>query len=156
MYSTLVVKNFTSCCKPFFKLFIIFFSCMFINFKGDWQFKYFDPSNPSAFNNDMLIFSTVLSAASIIIGTVKGIKSISSIRKRLNKKQNQQEIPLEEVSKIAKITESSEMPPENQDKTRKQLVAFADLSKSGDIKRVMAILPDGKVLEITPDENAKI
>ena len=129
---------------------------MFINFKGDWQFKYFDPSNPTAFNNDMLIFSTVLSAASIISGFVKGIKSILSIRKRLNKKQNQQEIPLEEVSKIAKITESSELPPENQDKTREQLVAFADLSASREIERIITVLPDGKVLEITPDENSKI
>ena len=129
---------------------------MFINFKGDWQFKYFDTSNPSAFNNDMLIFSTVLSAASIISGTVKGIKSILSIRKRLNKKQNQQDIPMEEVkiSKIAKI--SSEMPPENQDKTREQLVAFADLSASREIERIITVLPDGKVLEITPDENSKI
>ena len=129
---------------------------MFINFKGDWQFKYFDPSNPSAFNNDMLIFSTVLSAASIIIGTVKGIKSISSIRKRLNKKQNQQEIPLEEVSKIAKMTESSELPPENVNVTRKQLMAFADVKESGEIERMMNILPDGKVLEIIPEENSKI
>ena len=129
---------------------------MFINFKGDWQFKYFDPSNPTAFNNDMLIFSTVLSAASIISGFVKGIKSILSIRKRLNKKQNQQEIPLEEVSKIAKMTESSELPPENVNVTRKQLVAFADVKESGEIERMMNILPDGKVLEITPDENSKI
>ena len=129
---------------------------MFINFKGSWQFKYFDTSNPSAFNNDMLIFSTVLSAASIISGTVKGIKSILSIRKRLNKKQNQQEIPLEEVSKIAKMTESSELPPENVNVTRKQLVAFADVRESGEIERMMNILPDGKVLEITPDENSKI
>ena len=129
---------------------------MFINFKGDWQFKYFDPSNPTAFNNDMLIFSTVLSAASIISGFVKGIKSILSIRKRLNKKKNQQEIPLEEVSKIAKITESSELPPENQDKTREQLVAFADLRASREIERIITVLPDGKVLEITPDENSKI
>ena len=129
---------------------------MFINFKGDWQFKYFDPSNPSAFNNDMLIFSTVLSAASIIIGTVKGIKSILSIWKRLNKKQNQQEIPLEEVSKIAKMTESSELPPENVNVTRKQLMAFADVKESGEIERMMNILPDGKVLEITLDESSKI
>ena len=39
----------------------IFFSCMFINFKGQWKFSYFDTTNPSTFNNDMLIFSTVLS-----------------------------------------------------------------------------------------------
>ena len=129
---------------------------MFINFKGDWQFKYFDTSNPSAFNNDMLIFSTVISAASIISGTVSGIISILSIRKRLNKKQNQQEIPLEEVSKIAKMTESSELPPENVNVTRKQLMAFADVKESGEIERMMNILPDGKVLEITPDENSKI
>ena len=129
---------------------------MFINFKGDWQFKYFDTSNPTAFNNDMLIFSTVLSAASIIIGTVKGIKSILLIRKRLNKKQNQQVIPLEEVLKNAKMTESSELPPENVNVTRKQLVAFADVKESGEIERMMNILPDGKVLEITPDENSKI
>ena len=126
---------------------------MFINFKGDWQFKYFDTSNPTAFNNDMLIFSTVLSAASIISGTVKGIKSILSIRKRLNKKQNQQEIPLEEVSKIAKMTESSELPPENVNVTRKQLMAFADVKESGEIERMMTIMPDGKILEIIPDES---
>ena len=102
---------------------------MFINFKGQWKFSYFDPTNPSAFNNDMLIFSTILSFASIISGTVKGVKSILSIRKRLNKKKNQEEIPLEEVKflNMAKITESSELPPENQNKTRKQLVSFADL-----------------------------
>ena len=131
---------------------------MFINFKGSWQFKYFDTSNPSAFNNDMLIFSTVLSAASIISGTVKGIKSILSIRKRLNKKKNQPDIQLEEVkfSMIAKRTESSELPPENVNVTRKQLVAFADVKESGEIERMMNILPDGKVLEITPDENSKI
>merc|ERR1719491_1356050 len=84
-------------------------SCMFINFKGQWKFSYFDTTNPSAFNNDMLIFSTILSVASIISGTVKGIKSILSIRKRLNKKKNQEEIPLEELEflNVAKITESS-------------------------------------------------
>ena len=129
---------------------------MFINFKGQWRFSYFDTTNPSAFNNDMLIFSTVLSIASIISGTVKGIRSIQSIWKRLNKKKNQQDIQMEEIkiSKIAKI--SSEMPPENQDKTRKQLVSFADLSKSGEIERILTVMPDGKVLEITPDENPKI
>ena len=55
-----------------------------------------------------------------------------------------------------KKPESYELPTENLDETRKQLVAFADLSKSGDIKRVMAILPDGKVLEIAPGENSRI
>ena len=131
---------------------------MFINFKGSWQFKYFDTSNPSAFDNDMLIFSTVLSAASILCGSVKGIKSILSIRKRLKKKKNQPDIQLEEVkfSMIAERTESSDLPPENHDKTRKQLVSFADLSKSGEIKRILTIMPDGKILEITPDENSKI
>ena len=131
---------------------------MFINFKGQWKFSYFDTTNPSAFNNDMLIFSTVLSVASIASGTVKGIRSIQSIRKRLNKKKNQPEIPLEEVkfSMIAKRTESSELPPKNLNKTRKQLVSFADLSDSGEIERILTILPDGKVLKITPDENSKI
>ena len=60
------------------------------------------------------------------------------------------------ISKIMKITESSEMPPENQYKTRKQLMSFADLSQSREIERIITILPDGKVLEITPDENSKI
>ena len=132
---------------------------MFINFKGQWKFSYFDTTNPSAFNNDMLIFSTVLSIASIISGTVKGIRSIQSIWKRLNKKKNQQDIPLKEaasatdekISMVAKKTESSELPPEIPNKTRKKLVAIADLSESGDIKRIEAILPDGKVLKITPD-----
>ena len=132
---------------------------MFINFKGQWKFSYFDTTNPSAFNNDMLIFSTILSIASIITGTVKGIRSIQSIWKRLNKKKDQQEIPLKEaasateekISMVAKKTESSELPPENPNETRKQLVAIADLSESGDIKRIVNILPDGKVLEITLD-----
>ena len=131
---------------------------MFINFKGQWRFSYFDTTNPSAFNNDMLIFSTVLSIASIISGTVKGIRSIQSIWKRLNKKKNQQDLPLEELefSMIAKRTESSELPPENLDITRKQLVAFVDLRESGEIERILTIMPDEKVLEITPDENPKI
>ena len=131
---------------------------MYINVKGQWKFSYFDTTNPSAFNNDMLLFSTVLSIASIISGTVKGIRSIQSIRKRLNKKKNQPDIQLEEVkfSMIAKRTESSVLPPENQDKTREQLVAFADLSASREIERIITVLPDGKVLEITPDENSKI
>ena len=131
---------------------------MFINFKGQWKFSYFDPTNPSAFNNDMLIFSTILSFASIISGTVKGVKSILSIRKRLNKKKNQEEIPLEEVKflNMAKITESSELPSENQNVTRKQLVAFVDVKDSGKIERILTILPDEKVLQITPDENSRI
>merc|ERR1712008_611999 len=109
--------------------------------------------------NDMLIFSTALSFASIINGTVQGICSIQSIWKRLNKKKNQQDIPLKEassateenISMVAKKRESSELPPENQDETRKELVTIADLGESGDIKRIVTILPDGKVLEITPD-----
>ena len=131
---------------------------MFINFKGQWKFSYFDPTNPSAFNNDMLIFSTILSFASIISGTVKGVKSILSIRKRLNKKKNQEEIPLEELEflNVAKITESSELPSENQNVTRKQLVAFVDVKDSGKIERILTILPDEKVLQITPDENSRI
>ena len=129
---------------------------MFINFKGQWRFSYFDTTNPSAFNNDMLIFSTVLSIASIISGTVKGIRSIQSIWKRLNKKKNQQDIPLEEVFKNTKMTKSSELPPENLNVTRKQLVAFADVRESGEIERILTILPDEKVLKITPDENFKI
>ena len=112
----------------------------------------------------MLLFSTALSAVSIFSGTVKGIRAIKSIWKLLNKKKIQENIPLEELvseeeenfSIIAKKPESYELPTENLDETRKQLVAFADLSKSGDIKRVMAILPDGKVLEIAPGENSRI
>ena len=112
----------------------------------------------------MLLFSTALSALAILSGTVKGIRSIKSIWKRLNKKKNQQNIPLEEevsakeenFSIIAKKTESYELPPKNLDETRKQLVSFADLCKSGDIKRVMTILPDGKILEIAPGENSRI
>ena len=90
-----------------------------LNFKGQWKFSHFDKTNPSAFNNDMLIFSAVLSVASIVSETVKGIRSIQSIWKRLNKKKNQPEIPLEEVkfSMIAERTESSELPPKNLDKT---------------------------------------
>ena len=131
---------------------------MFINFKGEWKFNYFETSNPTAFNNDWLLVSTALSAVSVLNGTIKGFRSINSIRKRLNKKKRYQDIPLEEVklSVIVKKKESSELPPENLDKNRKQLVAFADLSESGDIERIMTILPDGKVLEITPDENSKI
>ena len=112
----------------------------------------------------MLLFSTALSALAILSGTVKGIRSIKSIWKRLNKKKNQQNIPLEEevsakeenFSIIAKKPESYELPPKNLDETRKQLVSFADLCKSGDIKRVMTILPDGKILEIAPGENSRI
>ena len=143
---------------------LIFFSCLFVTYKGEWKFAYFDTSNPTAFNNDMLLFSTALSALAILSGTVKGIRSIKSIWKRLNKKKNQQNIPLEEevsakeenFSIIAKKPESYELPPKNLDETRKQLVSFADLCKSGDIKRVMTILPDGKILEIAPGENSRI
>ena len=132
---------------------------MFITYKGQWKFSYFDTTNPTAFNNDMLIFSTALSFASIINGTVQGIQAIQSIWKRLNKKKNQQDVPLKEaasateekISMVAKKTESSELPPENPNETRKKLVAIADLSESGDIKRIVNILPDGKVLEITLD-----
>ena len=35
-------------------------------------------------------------------------------------------------------------------------MSFADLMESGEIQRIMTIMPDGKVLEITPDENPKI
>ena len=125
---------------------------MFINYKGQWKFSYFDTTNPTAFNNDMLIFSTALSFASIINGTVQGIHAIQSIWKRLNKKKNQEDIPLKKISWVAKQTESSELPPENQDETRKQLETIADLGESGDIKRIVTILPNGKVLEITPDD----
>jgi broad specificity polyphosphatase/5'/3'-nucleotidase SurE len=106
-----------------------------------------------------LILSTALSFASIINGTVQGIQAIQSIWKRLNKKKNQQDVPLKEaasateetISMVAKKTESSKLSPENPNETRKQLVAIADLSESGDIKRIEIILPDGKVLKITPD-----
>ena len=55
-----------------------------------------------------------------------------------------------------KKPESYELPTENLDETRKQLVAFADLSNLGEIERIITVLPDRKVLEITPDENSKI
>ena len=89
---------------------------------------------------------------------MKGVKSILSIRERLNKKKNQEEIPLEELEflNVAKITESSELPSENQNVTRKQLVAFVDVKDSGIIERILTILPDEKVLQITPDENSRI
>ena len=126
---------------------------MFITYKGQWKFSYFDTTNPTAYNNDLLILSTALSFASVINGTVQGIQAIQSIWKKLNKKKNQQNIPLKEekISVVAKKTESSELSPENPNETRKQLVAIADLSESGDIKRIEIILPDGKVLKITPD-----
>ena len=31
-----------------------------------------------------------------------------------------------------------------------------NLSDSGEIERILTIMPDGKILEITPDENPKI
>ena len=132
---------------------------MFINYKGEWKFSFFDPTNPTAYNNDLLILSTALSFASIINGTVQGIQAILSIWKRLNKKKNHQDIPLKEkasameekISMVAKKTKSTKLSPENPNETRKQLVAIADLSESGDIIRIETILPDGKVLKITPD-----
>merc|ERR1740122_950070 len=71
-------------------------SCLFITYKGEWKFAYFDISNPTAFNNDWLLLSTALSALSILSGTVKGFRSIYSIWKRLNKKKNNN-VPLVEV-----------------------------------------------------------
>jgi len=113
----------------------------------------------------MLILSTALSTASIISGTIKALRSICSIRERLNMKKNQQDIPLEEevvlvtdekISFVAKKTDSSELPPENLGKTRKQLVTFADFSESGESEKIMVVFPDGKVLEIIPDEKSKL
>ena len=47
----------------------------------------------------MLLLSTALSALSILSGTVKGFRSINSIQKKLNKKNDNDNnhIPLEEV-----------------------------------------------------------
>ena len=89
--------------------------------------------------------STALSALSILSGTVKGFRSIHSIRKRLNNNNNDNnvnnDIPLEEVplaiedtiqnqSPISeRRTDSSEMAPENLDQTRQQSVAVTDLSE---------------------------
>ena len=144
----------------------IFFSCLFINFKGEWTFNYFDTSNPTAFNNDWLLLSSALSALSVLSGTVKGFRSINSIRKKLNKKKNNDnnDIPLEEVplaiedtiqnqSPISdRRTDSSEMAPENLDQTRQQSVAVTDLSELGDVEKIMCILPNGNNVEITPDQ----
>ena len=111
----------------------------------------------------MLLLSTALSALSILNGTVTGFRSIHSIRKRLNKKKNNDnnDIPLEEVP-LATIqdqltisdrrTDSSEMTPENLDQTRQQSVAVTDLSELGDIEKIMCILPNGNNVEITPDQ----
>ena len=107
--------------------------------------------------------STVLSALSILKGTVTGFRSIHSIRKRLNKKKNNDNnvIPLEEVP-LATIqdqltisdrrTDSSEMTPENLDQTRNQLVAVTDLSELGDVEKILCISPNGYAVEITPDQ----
>ena len=90
----------------------------------------------------MLLLSTALSALSILNGTVTGFRSINSIRKKLNKKKNNDnnDIPLEEVplaiedtiqnqSPISdRRTDSSEMSPENLDQTRNESVAVTDLS----------------------------
>ena len=82
---------------------MISFSCLFITYKGEWQFAYFDTTNPTAFNNDMLLLSTALSALSILNGTLTGFRSIHSIRKKLNKKKNN-DIPLEEVPSATEDT----------------------------------------------------
>ena len=146
--------------------FDFFFSCLFITYKGEWKFAYFDTSNPTAFNNDSLLLSTALSALSILSGTVKGFRSINSIRKKLNKKKNNDnnDIPLEEVplaiedtiqnqSPISeRRTDSSEMAPENLDQTRQQSVAVTDLSELGDIEKILCISPNGNAVEITPDQ----
>ena len=124
---------------------------------------YFDTSNPTAFNNDWLLLSTVLSALSVLSGTVEGFRSIHSIRKRLNKKKNNV-IPLVEVpsetedtiqnqSPISEgRTDSFEMSPENLDQIRQQSVAVTNLSELGDIEKIMCISPNGNAVEITPDQ----
>ena len=110
--------------------------------------------------------STALSALSILSGTVKGFRSIHSIRKRLNKKKNNDnnDIPLEEVPLATedtiqdqltisdRRTDTSEMASENLDQTRKQSVAVTNLSELGDIEKIMCILPNGNNVEITPDQ----
>ena len=114
----------------------------------------------------MLLLSTALSALSILNGTVTGLCSINSIRKKLNKKKNNDnnDIPLEEVplaiedtiqnqSPISdRRTDSSEMAPENLDQTRQQSVAVTDLRELGDVEKIMCILPNGNAVEITPDQ----
>ena len=125
----------------------ICFSCLFITYKGEWVFPSFNVSNPTAFNNDMLILSTVFSAASILWGTFQGIRSICSIRKRLHEKKtqkNQTDIPLEEV--LLHTTE------EQFQNNLPQLEAITDLSEVGDIERIICTLPGGTAVEITPDQ----
>ena len=107
--------------------------------------------------------STALSALSILNGTVTGFRSINSIRKNLNKNENN-DIPLVEVpsatedtiqnqSSISeRRTDSSEMSPENLDQTRIQSVAVTDLSELGAVEKIMCILPNGNAVEITPDQ----
>ena len=121
---------------------------------------YFDTSNPTAFNNDWLLLSTVLSALSVLSGTVEGFRSIHSIRKRLNKKKNNV-IPLVEVPSETEDTIQNqspiserrpEMSPENLDQTRIQSVAVTDLSELGAVEKIMCILPNGNAVEITPDQ----
>ena len=114
----------------------------------------------------MLLFSTALSAASIVSGTVKGILAIKSIWKRLNKNKNRTDVPFEEVAleplgteeefqthlTILKLrTDSSELATENLHETRKQLVAVTNLSEVGDVEIILFILPNGNAVEITPD-----
>ena len=110
--------------------------------------------------------STALSALSILNGTVTGFRSINSIRKKLNKKKNNDnnDIPLEEVplaiedtiqnqSPISeRRTDSSEMVPENLDQTRQQSVAVTNLSELGDIEKILCVSPNGNAMEITPDQ----
>ena len=101
--------------------------------------------------------STALSALSILSGTVKGFRSIYSIRKRLNKKKNNDiqliENTIQNQSPILeRRTDSSEMAPENLDQTRNQLVAVTDLSELGDIEKILCISPNGYAVEITPDQ----
>ena len=107
--------------------------------------------------------STALSALSVLSGTVKGFRSINSIRKKLNKKKND-DIPLVEVPSATedtiqnqspiseRRTDSSEMAPENLDQTRQQSVAVTDLSELGDIEKILCISPNGNAVEITPDQ----
>ena len=150
--------------------FYTFFSCLFISYKGEyeWKFHGFDRTNPAYFDNDMLLLSTSLSLFSMIKGTAVAIRSIMKIRERLNKMRELNETTLCKALKNEKECQNRpKMAVEYQQNfseesatdpllVRKQGMTYIFLDSHGRIEKMETALPNGTVAKLTPEKKALI
>ena len=90
-------------------IFVIFlwFSFLFVTFKGEWNFTFFTDMDSGILRNDFLILSFSLSALALLYGSFRGCKAIKYILREVRTikrdKKNGKELTEQDMPILGKI-----------------------------------------------------